>query len=553
MEPSSTPASAPTSGARCGEGHAGQRREKSPPLTSLFAHHPLHYKYALTRSRCPSLDDGYQTLEDQLRVERQCLQCYSEMLPALAPHPSYLPLQDPPPSSSTPNKEQQQQQQTRDALAADRDMDEDSMPIEDKDFLWSRASRRVELQRSRHIAFLGKRLEVPFSANMMELAASRPWLIYWMVHGLSLLDAFPRDTHADSILATLDVCWDKAGGGGWGGGAGQQAHLACTYAAAATLVEAGLVERWLEGEEGSSRREAVYKILLSLKSENGGFMLHKDGEVDIRGAYCAIATASMLHMLTEELTDGLAEYVASCQGYDGGIAGERGLESHGGYTYCGLAALCITGQAGALDLESLLHWAACKQLGFEGGFQGRTAKLVDSCYSFWLGAVFPLVAEALRQLRRDYPVTHCWMSSQHLQQYILCCCQAPKGGIEDKPGKGADLYHTCYALSGMSIAQHAAAQGEFGKPPFVFGRRASNLLESTCPFYNVCSKNVEASRAYLLKISPFEAPESKQRGHEGRGPTLHAAWVAKFPRFSPAGDDGEGAEWADPESEAESM
>ncbi len=28
---------------------------------------------------------------------------------------------------------------------------------------------------------------------------------------------------------------------------------------------------------------------------------------------------------------------------------------------------------------------------FEGGFQGRTNKLVDSCYSFWQGAQFPII------------------------------------------------------------------------------------------------------------------------------------------------------------------
>lgn len=46
----------------------------------------------------------------------------------------------------------------------------------------------------------------------------------------------------------------------------------------------------------------------------------------------------MLHILTDELTEGLAEYIVSCQGYDGGIAGEPHLESHGGYTYCGASA-----------------------------------------------------------------------------------------------------------------------------------------------------------------------------------------------------------------------
>lgn len=28
---------------------------------------------------------------------------------------------------------------------------------------------------------------------------------------------------------------------------------------------------------------------------------------------------------------------------------------------------------------------------FEGGFQGRTNKLVDGCYSFWCGAIVPIV------------------------------------------------------------------------------------------------------------------------------------------------------------------
>lgn len=84
---------------------------------------------------------------------------------------------------------------------------------------------------------------------------------------------------------------------------------------------------------------------------------------------------------------------------------------------------------------------------------------------------------------------------QALQEYILLCCQNPTGGLLDKPGKSVphhldthcdalshslaakrdshgfthahrcpvpcvhvlrsrDFYHTCYCLSGLSIAQH---------------------------------------------------------------------------------------------------
>jgi len=33
---------------------------------------------------------------------------------------------------------------------------------------------------------------------------------------------------------------------------------------------------------------------------------------------------------------------------------------------------------------------------FEGGFQGRTNKLVDGCYSFWVGALLPLIQAVQR-------------------------------------------------------------------------------------------------------------------------------------------------------------
>lgn len=41
-----------------------------------------------------------------------------------------------------------------------------------------------------------------------------------------------------------------------------------------------------------------------------------------------------------------------------------------------------------------------------------------------------------------------------LQEFILICAQSEKGGLRDKPGKSADLYHTNNNLSGLSSAQH---------------------------------------------------------------------------------------------------
>lgn len=54
-----------------------------------------------------------------------------------------------------------------------------------------------------------------------------------------------------------------------------------------------------------------------------------------------------------------------------------------------------------LDLPRLVHWAVHRQGFIEGGFNGRTNKLVDGCYTTWQGGIFPLLQrcapETLRQ------------------------------------------------------------------------------------------------------------------------------------------------------------
>lgn len=47
-----------------------------------------------------------------------------------------------------------------------------------------------------------------------------------------------------------------------------------------------------------------------------------------------------------------------------------------------------------------------------------------------------------------------------------------------------DLYHTCYTLSGVSVAQHS----EIGAEPFVIGDFLNNELLPTHPLYNTPPK-----------------------------------------------------------------
>ena len=82
-----------------------------------------------------------------------------------------------------------------------------------------------------------------------------------------------------------------------------------------------------------------------------------------------------------------------------------------------------------------------------------------------------------------------------LQGWLLLCCQLPNGGLQDKPGKGRDHYHTCYCLSGLSVAQHFGADGVLGP--------SANLLEKINPVVNV------AERAYVRWMT---AVEKRRRG-----------------------------------------
>ena len=70
--------------------------------------------------------------------------------------------------------------------------------------------------------------------------------------------------------------------------------------------------------------------------------------------------------------------------------------------------------------------------------------------------------------------------------YLKYFMQLQEGGFRDKPGKHRDYYHTCYCLSGLSVAQYSYSK-DADSPPLpraVFGPY-SNLLEPIHPLYNV--------------------------------------------------------------------
>jgi protein farnesyltransferase subunit beta len=57
-------------------------------------------------------------------------------------------------------------------------------------------------------------------------------------------------------------------------------------------------------------RNAVYAFLARMRQKDGSFVMHEGGEVDIRGAYCAVAVAKLLALPLNELFAGTAEWIA---------------------------------------------------------------------------------------------------------------------------------------------------------------------------------------------------------------------------------------------------
>ncbi len=241
--------------------------------------------------------------------------------------------------------------------------------------------------------------------------------------------------------------------GGFGGGQGQYSHLAGSYATILSLALVG-------GDNAFScvNRETMWHWLGRLKQPDGGFQLCEGGEEDTRGAYCAMVMLSLMDLpfqLPPEAParkaghqtfgDGLGEYISRCQTYEGGISAAPGNEAHGAYAFCALACLCLLGTPheslrAHMNIPMLLSWLSSRQYAPEGGFAGRTNKLVDGCYCHWAGGCWPLVQAALSGPKNDSeppaPVrVGSLCSREGHTRYVLCCCQAETGGLRDKPSK----------------------------------------------------------------------------------------------------------------------
>lgn len=357
------------------------------------------------------------------------------------------------------------------------------------------------LLRDKHISWLIRNLHsIPGSYKAFD--ALQSWLSLWIIHSLNLLGVTLPSEDVEAVINYLSQFQDTIRGG-YGGGPRQAAHLAATFSVVMALCSLGT-----DAALRSIDVAAISTFLYSVKQPDGSFRVSQHGEADARALYCALSLASILkivppHAVTEHpLYRNVGPYLASLQAFDGGLAGEPGAEAHGGNSYCAFAAAVLAGQTDALDCEALLDWAVMRQMPYEGGFQGRTNKLVDSCYSFWVGSLFTMLANTHHvttcgasmdrvQQQRQRQVAHMF-DAEALQRYILECCQVGNGGLRDKPGVGRDLMHSCYALSGLSVAQH---YGNATVSP------ASNRVERINVVYNLREDKLQRAMQFFDNLA----------------------------------------------------
>lgn len=216
--------------------------------------------------------------------------------------------------------------------------------------------------------------------------------------------------------------------------------------------------------------------------KGGGMSVHENGEVDIRSCYACIAVAHILNLDKGKIIAqcGMVDFVRRCQSFEGGLGGEPGNEAHGGYTFCGVATMVLLGEIQVLNLAALMRWIVHMQGSMEGGFMGRTHKLVDGCYSFWQGSVFLIM--------KDY-------------QGSSCGLWTPLHGLIE----GEDLdeleeipQYRVQLDEGFSQRQEAKKQGE------VKLRKCAEELEL----------DLEQALTQLRQICNGETPDEIQRGME---------------------------------------
>ncbi|XP_014771199.1 geranylgeranyl transferase type-1 subunit beta [Octopus bimaculoides] len=211
-------------------------------------------------------------------------------------------------------------------------------------------------------------------------------------------------------------------------------HIAMTYCALLSLLVLG-------DDLSRINRKGIISGLKYLQIKDGSFRpVPEGGENDMRFIYCAACICHILDDWSGMDRDLAISYIKTSLSYDGGIGQGPGLESHGGPTFCAVAALSLMGclhETFTLhQLERLKRWCVMRQ---QVGFHGRPNKPDDTCYSYWIGATLKLL--------NIFELTNFTQN----RLYMMDTQKEAIGGFAKWPNQSPDLLHSYFGVCGLSL------------------------------------------------------------------------------------------------------
>ncbi|XP_058448420.1 geranylgeranyl transferase type-1 subunit beta [Malaya genurostris] len=313
-----------------------------------------------------------------------------------------------------------------------------------------------EIATLRHAKYFVRFLNI-LPARLASHDSTRVTIAFFAVSGLDVLDALYllSDSFKSDIvnwIYNLQVvpkpgarpCGGIQGSNTWnianspeccGLDAYRWGHLAITYTGIAVLAALG-------DDFSRLNRKAIIEGVAAVQREDGSFSATIEGsEHDMRFVYCAAAICAMLNDWGKVDKRKMADYIMKSIRYDYGISQHYEMESHGGTTFCAIAALQLSGQLHLLEpivKEKIIRWLVFRQ---EDGFQGRPNKPVDTCYSFWIGATLKILdAFELTNYKSN-------------RDYVMSTQDITVGGFSKWPGSHTDPFHTYFGICGLSFLQ----------------------------------------------------------------------------------------------------
>ncbi|KAK7933199.1 hypothetical protein WMY93_004095 [Mugilogobius chulae] len=249
---------------------------------------------------------------------------------------------------------------------------------------------QIDFLRDRHVRFFQRTLQI-LPERYSSLETTRLTIVFFALSGLDVLDALEvidknsmiEWIYSHQVLPTEDQ--SNLSHCGFRGsshigipystkGPGvphpyDSGHVAMTYT--------GLCSLLILGDDLSRvNKQAIMAGLRVLQLEDGSFYAVPEGsENDIRFIYCAASICYMLDDWSGMDIQKAIEYIRSSLSYDSGFGQGAGRESHGGWTYCAIASLCLMGRLeeafSRKELDRIRRWCIMRQ---QTGFHGRPNK-----------------------------------------------------------------------------------------------------------------------------------------------------------------------------------